>query len=95
MNITVVGTGYVGLSISVLLAQHNNVVALDIVKEKVDLINQKKSPIVDKEIQEFLLKPLSLKATTNIQEAYSNPDFIIIATPTDYDTEKNFFSLFK
>ena len=92
MNITVVGTGYVGLSISVLLAQHNNVVALDIVKEKVDLINQKKSPIVDKEIQEFLLKPLSLKATTNIQEAYSNPDFIIIATPTDYDTEKNFFN---
>lgn len=92
MNITVVGTGYVGLSISVLLAQHNKVVALDIVKEKVDLINQKKSPIVDKEIQEFLLKPLSLKATTNIQEAYSNPDFIIIATPTDYDTEKNFFN---
>lgn len=92
MNITVVGTGYVGLSISVLLAQHNKVVALDIVKEKVDLINQKKSPIVDKEIQEFLQRPLSLKATTNLQEAYANPDFVIIATPTDYDTEKNFFN---
>ena len=92
-NITVAGTGYVGLSISVLLAQNNNVTALDLIQEKVDLINQKKSPIQDKEISEFLsCKNLNLKATTNKDEAYNNPDFIIIATPTDYDSEKNFFN---
>ena len=92
-KITVAGTGYVGLSISVLLAQNNNVTALDLIQEKVDLINQKKSPIQDKEISEFLsCKNLNLKATTNKDEAYNNPDFIIIATPTDYDSEKNFFN---
>ena len=92
-NITVAGTGYVGLSISVLLAQNNNVTALDLIQEKVNLINQKKSPIQDKEISEFLsCKNLNLKATTNKDEAYNNPDFIIIATPTDYDSEKNFFN---
>lgn len=92
-NITVAGTGYVGLSISVLLAQNNNVTALDLIQEKVDLINQKKSPIQDKEISEFLsCKNLNLKATINKDEAYNNPDFIIIATPTDYDSEKNFFN---
>ena len=92
-NITIAGTGYVGLSISVLLAQNNNVTALDLIQEKVDLINQKKSPIQDKEISEFLsCKNLNLKATTNKDEAYNNPDFIIIATPTDYDSEKNFFN---
>ena len=92
-KITVAGTGYVGLSISVLLAQNNNVTALDLIQEKVDLINQKKSPIQDKEISEFLTcKNLNLKATTNKDEAYNNPDFIIIATPTDYDSEKNFFN---
>ena len=92
MKITVVGTGYVGLSLSVLLAQNNEVVALDLVKEKVDLINSKKSPIVDKEISEYLSsKKLNLIATVQTEIAYKNPDFIVIATPTNYDTEKNFF----
>lgn len=93
MNITVAGTGYVGLSNSILLAQHNKVIALDLVQSKVDLINQKKSPIVDKEISEYLsTKPLDLSATTDPEIAYANPDFVIIATPTDYDSEKNFFN---
>lgn len=93
MNITVAGTGYVGLSNSILLAQHNKVIALDLVQSKVDLINQKKSPIVDKEISEYLsTKPLDLSATTDPEVAYANPDFVIIATPTDYDSEKNFFN---
>lgn len=93
MNITVVGTGYVGLSNSILLAQHNKVIALDIVQAKVDLINKKQSPIQDKEIEEYLsTKILNLIATTDSQTAYHNPDFVIIATPTDYDSEKNFFN---
>lgn len=93
MNITVAGTGYVGLSNSILLAQHNKVIALDLVQTKVDLINQKKSPIVDKEISEYLsTKALDLSATTDPEIAYANPDFVIIATPTDYDSEKNFFN---
>ena len=93
MNITVVGTGYVGLSNSILLAQHNKVIALDIVQAKVDLINKKQSPIQDKEIEEYLsTKTLDLIATTDSQTAYNNPDFVIIATPTDYDSEKNFFN---
>ena len=93
MNITVAGTGYVGLSNSIILAQHNNVVALDLVQEKVDLINNKKSPIVDAEIEDYLAnKPLNLKATTDLNIAYKSPDFVIIATPTDYDTEKNYFN---
>lgn len=93
MNITVVGTGYVGLSNSILLAQHNNVVALDLVESKVNLINQKKSPIVDKEISEYLSsRELNLTATTDKALAYKNPDFVVVATPTDYDSEKNFFN---
>lgn len=93
MNITVVGTGYVGLSNSILLAQHNRVVALDIDQQKVDLINSKKSPLVDAEIQEYLQKKdLNLVATTDKNIAYSQCDFVIVATPTDYDTEQNFFN---
>ena len=93
MNITVVGTGYVGLSNSILLAQHNRVVALDIDQHKVDLINSKKSPLVDAEIQEYLAsKSLDLVATTDKSLAYSSCDFVIVATPTDYDTEQNFFN---
>lgn len=92
MKIAVAGTGYVGLSNAVLLAQHNEVIALDIVQEKVDLINDKKSPIVDKEIEEFLAtKELNLVATTDKELAYKEAEFVIIATPTDYDTVKNYF----
>ncbi|MBR5964541.1 MAG: nucleotide sugar dehydrogenase [Treponema sp.] len=92
MNITVAGTGYVGLSNAILLAQNNKVTAIDLVQSKVDLINGKKSPIVDKEIQEYLAtKKLDLRATTSADQAYANPDFVIIATPTNYDSEKNFF----
>ncbi|MBP5447485.1 MAG: nucleotide sugar dehydrogenase [Treponema sp.] len=92
MNITVAGTGYVGLSNAILLAQKNKVTAIDLVQSKVDLINGKKSPIVDKEIQEYLAnKDLDLTATTSQDEAYAKPDFVIIATPTNYDSEKNFF----
>ncbi|MGL4800920.1 MAG: nucleotide sugar dehydrogenase [Cetobacterium sp.] len=93
MKITVVGTGYVGLSNAILLAQNNKVIALDIAKEKVDLINKQVSPIVDKEISEYLItKKLDLKATTEKKEAYEGAEFIIIATPTDYDEEKNYFN---
>ena len=92
MKITVTGTGYVGLSISILLAQHNDVIACDIIQSKVDLINNKKSPIVDKEISEYLSsKSLNLKATCDADIAYDNPDYVVIATPTNYDSEKNFF----
>ncbi len=92
MKITVAGTGYVGLSISILLAQHNDVIACDIMQNKVDLINNKKSPIVDKEISEYLAtKPLNLKATCDTNLAYDSPDYVVIATPTNYDSEKNFF----
>lgn len=92
MKIAVAGTGYVGLSLSVLLAQHNKVLAVDIVKEKVDLINEKKSPIVDKEIEEYLEShDLDLLATTDAQAAYSDADFVVIATPTNYDTQKDYF----
>ena len=93
MKIAVAGTGYVGLSNAVLLAQHNKVYAVDIVKEKIDLINSKKSPIEDKEISEFLAtKQLNLKATLNPEEAYGDADYVIIATPTDYDPETNYFN---
>ena len=92
MKIAVAGTGYVGLSNAVLLAQHNNVVAVDIVRSKVDIINAKKSPIVDKEIEDFLTnKKLDLLATTDAEDAYQDADFIIIATPTNYDPQKNYF----
>ena len=92
MKIAVAGTGYVGLSNAVLLAQHNNVVAVDIIQSKVDSINAKKSPIVDKEIEDFLKnKKLDLLATTDAESAYKEVDFIIIATPTNYDPQKNYF----
>lgn len=91
-KIAVAGTGYVGLSLATLLSQHNEVTAVDIVSEKVGLINNHKSPIVDKEIEDFLTnKDLDLTATTDAEAAYKNADFIIIATPTNYDSEKNFF----
>ena len=93
MNITVVGTGYVGLANAILLSQNNEVIALDVNKEKVEKINNKQSPIADKEIEDFLSnKKLNLIATTDKKVAYKNPEYTIIATPTDYDTEKNFFN---
>lgn len=92
MKIAVAGTGYVGLSNAILLAQHNEVHAVDIIQEKVDLINRKKSPIVDKEIEEYLsTKALNLTATTDAKSAYADADFVIISTPTDYDSKKNYF----
>ncbi len=92
MKIAIAGTGYVGLSNAVMLAQHNEVYALDIVKEKVDMINNRKSPIVDKEIEEYLAeKPLNLTATTDDVEAYTDAEYVVIATPTNYDTEQNYF----
>ncbi len=93
MKITVAGTGYVGLSLATLLAQHNDVTAVDIVPEKVDLINRKKSPIADKEIESFLTeKPLRLTATTDAQSAYKQAELVIIATPTNYDPQQNHFN---
>lgn len=92
MKIAIAGTGYVGLSNAILLAQHNEVLAVDIVQDKVDFINNKKSPIVDKEIEEYLQnKKLNLTATTDAEKAYSEADCIIISTPTNYDSEKNYF----
>ena len=92
MNIAVAGTGYVGLSISVLLAQHNKVKAVDIVPEKVELINQRKSPIQDDYIEKYLAeKELDLVATLDAESAYKDADFVVIAAPTNYDSQKNFF----
>ena len=92
MKIAVAGTGYVGLSIATLLAQHNEVVAVDIIPEKVDMINKRQSPIQDEYIEKYLAeKKLNLRATLDAKEAYSNADFVVIAAPTNYDSKKNFF----
>ena len=92
MKIAIAGTGYVGLSNAILLAQHNEVTAVDIVQEKADAINSRKSPIVDKEIEEYLSeKELYLTATTDAEKAYSEADYIVISTPTNYDPNKNYF----
>ena len=92
MRITVAGTGYVGLSNAVLLAQHNEVTAYDILPEKVKMINNRKSPIADKELEEYLAgTDLCLRATTDPEEAFPGADFIIISTPTNYDPVKNYF----
>ena len=91
MNITVAGTGYVGLSIATLLSQHHKVTAIDVIREKVELINRRESPIRNKEIEEYLKnKKLNLKATLDAEEAYNTADYVVIAAPTTYDSRKKF-----
>ena len=92
MRITVAGTGYVGLSIAVLLAQHNKVTAVDIIPEKIEMINNRISPIQDEYIEKYFAeKPLDLTATLDAETAYKDADYVIIATPTNYNSQKNFF----
>ena len=92
MKIAVAGTGYVGLSMATLLAQHNNVVAVDIIPEKVEMINKRISPIQDDYIEKYFAeKELNLTATTDGASAYKDADFVIVAAPTNYDSQKNFF----
>lgn len=93
VKITIAGTGYVGLSNAVLLAQHNEVIALDIIQEKVDMINNRRSPIIDNEIEEYLaINELNLTATTDNYKAFKDAEYVIISTPTNYDPEKNYFN---
>jgi UDPglucose 6-dehydrogenase len=93
MKITIAGTGYVGLSNAILLAQHNEVIALDIIQEKVNMINNKRAPIIDNEIEEYLAtKELNLTATTDNYKAYKDADYVIISTPTNYDPDRNYFN---
>jgi UDPglucose 6-dehydrogenase len=93
LKITIAGTGYVGLSNAILLAQHNEVIAMDIIQEKVDIINNRRSPIIDNEIEEFLAtKELNLTATTDNYKAFKDAEYVIISTPTNYDPEKNYFN---
>ena len=92
MKIAIAGTGYVGLSIATLLSQHNDVTAVDIIPEKVDLINDRRSPIQDEYIEKYLKeKTLRLTATTDAEQAYRDAEFVVVATPTNYDPQRNFF----
>ena len=96
MQIAVAGTGYVGLSIATLLAQHNDVTCVDVVAERVEMVNNRKSPIQDEYIEDYLAnKPLSLKATLDQDAGYRDAEFVVIAAPTNYDSQKNFFDTSK